>query len=311
MNAISFVFIDGEFKKDLSDTSLLSGAIEFRSEKNAIMLSVSKNQSLLYPIHFKYMNGCKGLQNKIIVEENSKLVLIEEYASDHEESYLTHTMLDLRLNKNSSMNYYKIQNENQNASHEIRIQVEQREASDIKMFFADCGGNQSRSDVKIKLCERYAACCIHGLYFLNHDDQQIDNAIHVEHMEELGVSSMIFKGVLDKKSKAYFQGKVHVHENAKRTNAHQENHNLLLSSRADVKSQPQLEIYADDIKCTHGATVGQLDQDSLFYLRSRGIKENSALKMLTDAFVAEIMEKIDDQSIRHYIQQRLAQHEVF
>jgi Fe-S cluster assembly protein SufD len=311
MNVISFVFIDGEFNEDLSDISLLPSAISFKSEKNKIQLHIPQKQISPLPIHFKYLNGCKDLQHKIIMEEQSSMVFIEEYASNHEDAYLTNAMLEVQLNKHANMHYYKIQNENQQASHQGCIQVEQKESSDIKMFFADCGSNKSRSDVKIKLQERYASCCMNGLYFLNHDDQQIDNAIHVEHMAELGTSSMVFKGVLDKKSKAQFLGKVHVYENAKRTNAHQENHNLLLSSTADVTSQPKLEIYADDIKCTHGATVGQLDQDSLFYLRSRGIDKNTALKMLTDAFVAEIVEKIEDLSIRNYIQQRISQHEAF
>lgn len=311
MNVISFVFINGEFNEALSDISLLPSAVSFKNEKNQIQLHIPKMQASPLPIHFKYLNGCKDLKHKIIMEENSSLVFIEEYASDHENAYLTNAMLELQLNKYAKMHYYKIQNENQQASHQVCIRVEQKESSDIKMFFADCGSQQSKSDVNIKLYETYASCCMQGLYFLNHDNQQIDNDIHIEHMAELGTSSMTFKGVLDKKSKAQFLGKVHVYENAKRTNAHQENHNLLLSSAADVKSQPQLEIYADDIKCTHGATVGQLDHDSLFYLRSRGIDENTALKMLTDAFVAEIVEKIEDISIRNYIQQRISQHEAF
>jgi Fe-S cluster assembly protein SufD len=309
MNVISFVFMNGEFNEDLSDLSLLPSAISFQSAKNQIELRIPKNQSSTLPIHFKYMNGCHDLLHKVIMEEDSNLVLIEEYADDHEDAYSMHTKLELELNKYAKMHYYNIQNENQKATHQGSICVAQKEASDIKMFFADCGSNQSKVDVKIKLCEPYASCHVHGLYFLNHDSQHIDNSIYVEHLAELGTSSMVFKGVLDKKSKAQFLGKVHVYENAKRTHAHQENHNLLLSSMAEAKSQPELEIYADDIKCTHGATVGQLDQESLFYLRSRGIDEKTALKMLTDAFVAEIMEKIDDTSIRNYIQQRVGSHE--
>ncbi len=311
MNGISFVFINGEFNANLSDMGLLPDAITLHHEKNQIRLHVPKNQVLAHPIHFTYLNGCKELQHNIILEENSRLVVVEEYFSDHENAYLTNTILELQLNKYAKMHYYKIQNENSYALHHSRIHVEQKESSDIKMFFADCGSQQSKADVKIKLREPYAFCDMQGLYFLNHDNQHIDNAIYVDHIAELSTSSMVFKGVLDKKSKAQFLGKVHVHENAKRTHAHQENHNLLLSSTAEVKSQPELEIYADDIKCTHGATVGQLDQDSLFYLCSRGIDEKTALKMLTDAFVAEIMEKIDDISIRHYIQQRIRSHETF
>lgn len=311
MNVISFVFIDGVLHKDLSSMHLLPATVAFSHDNNQIQLHIPKNEVLPLPLHFKYLNGCEGLQHKIVLGENSSMVFIEEYASDHHKAYLTHATLELKLSKAAKMDYYKIQNENSFASHQGFVHVEQKESSDIRMFFADCGSNKSRSDIKISLHEPQASCHMHGLYFLNHNDQQIDNAIHVEHMAELGTSSMIFKGVLDKKSKAHFLGKVHVYENAKRTNAHQENHNLLLSSMADVTSQPILEIYADDIKCTHGATVGQLDHDSLFYLRSRGIDEVTAMKILTDAFVAEIVEKIDNIVIRNYIQQRVAQHEAF
>lgn len=310
MNAISFVFIDGKYSEKWSDITLLPSDIEFHYEQDQILLRIPKNKSILSPIHFKYLNGCSA-RRKVILEENSVLSFMEEYISDHDLHYVTHSNLELRLNKNSTMHYYKIQNENQKAFHENFMQVEQQEASDIKMFFADRGSMQSKSDVSIHLSERNAACCMNGLYFLNHDNQHVDNTIRVEHIAELGTSSMNFKGVLDKKTKAEFSGKVYVHKNAKRTSAHQENHNLLLSSSAEVCSEPQLEIYADDIKCTHGATVGQLNQDSLFYLRSRGIDQATALKMLTDAFVTEIMDKVTDLSIRNYIQQRVAYYEVF
>ena len=141
---------------------------------------------------------------------------------------------------------------------------------------------------------------MHGLYLLNRDQQKLTNQIHIDHEAPLGKSSMVYKGVLAKKSQASFNGRVHVPKEGQYASAHQANHNLLLSKDAKVHTEPQLEIYADDIKCTHGATVGQLDQESLFYLRSRGIQENDALKLLTDAFTAEIMNKITDPLIRQH-----------
>lgn len=307
MNIISFIFQQGQFQKELSDP--IPEGFHFSCKNNQIQLHVPKETIVPSILHFKYLNGCDELQRTWTVEENSSVKIIEEYSHDHEEMYATKTQLYVQLNKFANLKYHKIQSENLKAHHQTTIHIEQKASSHAGLFFADCGGNQSSANVKISLLEPDATCLMHGIYFLNHDEQNIENEIYVEHAAELGTSAMIFKGVLDKKSKAKFQGSVHVHEKAKRTKAYQQNHNLLLSSMAEVSSKPQLEIYADDVKCTHGATVGQLDQDALFYLRSRGIDEKMALKMLVDAFVVEMMEKIEDPFIRHYIQQRVAQHE--
>lgn len=308
-NIISLVFQQGQFQKELSDA--IPSSFHFSCENNQMILYVPKETVLASILHFKYLNGCDGLQRIWTIEENSSVKIVEEYTHDHEKAYATNTQLNVQLNKFSNMKYHKIQSENQKAHHQGTIHVEQRESSSASMFFVDCGGNQSSSTINVLLSERDATCHMHGIYFLNHDEQNIENEVYVEHTAEHGTSAMVFKGVLDKKSKARFQGRVHVHEKAKHTNAHQQNNNLLLSSLAEVGTKPQLEIYANDVKCTHGATVGQLDQDALFYLCSRGIDAEIALKMLTDAFVAEIMEKIEDPFIRNYVRQRVAQHDAF
>ena len=166
--------------------------------------------------------------------------------------------------------------------------VHQEEASALNMLIIDSGSRATQANLRVKLHERHATCHLDGLYWLTQDHQTLDNQIQIDHIADNGTSSMFYKGVLDKKSRALFNGKVHVHENAQQTNALQANHNLLLSKYAEVRSEPQLEIYSNDIKCAHGATVGQLDAEALFYLRSRGIEANLALQLLTEAFTREV-----------------------
>jgi len=145
---------------------------------------------------------------------------------------------------------------------------------------------------------------------LNQDQQHVDHHLHVDHLASHGASSMLYKGILDKKSRAVFNGKVYVHPATKQISAHQANHNLLLSNEAEVNSKPELEIYSDDVKCTHGATIGQLDHESLFYLTSRGIEKNEAHKLLIRAFAEEVYSKMDDVMIRQYVQKRMNDYDI-
>lgn len=313
MNALSFVFINGQFAEHLSDKNLLSHGVDFRVDEGGAVLQVADHYHAATPIHLKFISDSDRnvqLSRRVVLGRNSKLAVIEEYTgAEGAKGYSFHSRLEVELNDYATMDYFKLQNENITASHHAAILVEQKESSTLNLFFADCGGQKSHADLQVRLHEPYAVCHMHGLYFLNHDDQEVNNVINVQHLAEHGTSSMIFKGVLDKKSRALFNGKVHVHDKAQHTNAHQANHNLLLSANAEVTAQPQLEIYAEDIKCSHGATVGQLDADSLFYLRARGIEKPAALKMLTDAFIAEIMNKIESSVIREYFYSRVSQHE--
>ena len=312
MNRPTLVFVDGELSTELSNSDLLPDEVLFRLERDRHVLYIPDHFQMHSPIHLKFLSENENenvVAHTIFLGENSHVVLMVEFAGHADaENYAMNTSLECYLNKNARLDYYKLQNENGSASHFSSILVEQRESSSTNLFFADCGSQKSHTDLRVKLSEPYAACHLHGLYFLNQDNQQVENHIHIDHLAEHGTSSMLFKGVLDKKTRAVFNGKVHVHEKAQHTNAHQANHNLLLSANAEVNTQPQLEIYAEDIKCSHGATVGQLDNDSLFYLRSRGIEKVEALKLLTDAFVADMLDKIQDNAIREYFLARVVQH---
>lgn len=313
MNAATLVFINGQFSNELSSQALLADGVLLHLEAGRSVLHIPENYQSTSPIYLKFLsdNNIESLlHHTVVMGENSRAVVMAEFTGNAQaETYAVHSTLEFYLNKNACIDYYKLQNEHERAKHHANMMVEQHESSCATFFFADFGGQKSQVNLRVKLSEPHAACHLHGLYFLNHDNQQMENHIHVEHLAEHGTSSMLFKGVLDKKSRALFHGKVQVHEKAQHTNAHQANHNLLLSPNAEVSTQPQLEIYAEDIKCSHGATVGQIDSDSLFYLRSRGIEKPAALKLLTDAFIADMMNKINDATIRQYFLSRVTQHE--
>jgi len=179
--------------------------------------------------------------------------------------------------------------------------VTQRESSQLQMFTMDCGGLTAKHAIKVQLAEKHASCALHGLYLLEHDQQHVEHQVLVDHIAPFGKSAMFYKGVLDNDAEAKFTGRVKVHAGAKQSKAAQENHHLLLSKRAIAKSEPELEIYANDIQCTHGATVGQIDPAAIFYLCSRGMDRATAIDYLCKAFSTEVLNKIKLESVREYM----------
>ncbi len=278
-----------------------------------VFLYVPENCIVTSPIHLLFLNteqndfiSCP--RNIIIAQKNSQVKIIEEHTANQAENYFTNVVTELYAYSNAYLDYYKLQSEHHTATHIANIRVQQKKDSCVNTFFADCGSRLAREDLTVNLHERNAECHMGGLYLLEHDEQHIDNHIYVDHVAAHCTSSMLYKGILDKKSQAVFNGKVYAHSGAEKTNAQQANHNLLLSPAAEVNTKPELEIYEDDVKCVHGATIGQLNGDALFYLRARGIEKEEALKILAQAFIEEVMHKIPDPLIRNYIQQRVRKH---
>lgn len=309
MNTITFVFQQGKWKSELSDLALLPTSVCFEQQDGKITLLIPDELQIHLPLRFVYQAGYENLQHAIVLGENSRITLIEEYSSQVGDACATKLTLNITLKQNASLEYYRMQYKGTDAHYQANIEINQYQSSQNKMFFSDWGAQQSTSEVNIRLLEKNASCTMHGVYFLHHDHQEVKNHFYVNHAAEHCLSEMVVKGVLDNKSKASFLGKVYVDEKAQHSHAHQANHHLLLSPHAQASAKPELEIYADDIKCAHGATVGQPDNDALFYLQSRGIEESEALSMLTEAFIAEVMEKIENVSIRQYIQERFGQYE--
>lgn len=270
---------------------------------DGIVLNVPKNKIVQAPIRLTFSSATQ-IKNIIVVEENAEVTIIEEYQSSTENAVIN-ALTEIHAAPNSKVNIYKIQNEHTSVTHTANTVVNQQQDSSVHLFNLTKGARLSRDNITINLAERGAECYLSGLYFLEHDYQHSDHHLHVNHLAEHCTSSMLYKGILDNKSTAVFNGKVHVNQQAQHTKSYQANHNILLSKEADVNTKPELEIYANDVKCTHGATVGQLDEEPLFYLRSRGLDKDLALRILLNAFADEVISQIKIADIRQLVQQKV------
>lgn len=295
--------------KDYSEQKYPFAALNNAKMKEGVFLYVPKNICLTSPIHIVFYSSSEAPlrvhpRNIYILDEGAEATIIEEYISDTDNN-ITNVLTDINVKTNARLNFHKIQDENLSSAHLANIFIHQEQDSRVELFSLAKGARFSRDDVSVSLVERGAECHLAGLYMPHHDEQYIDNHLHIDHAAEHGTSSMLYKGILNKKSCAVFNGKVYVHPNAQNINALQSNHNLLLSKDAEVNTKPELEIYADNVKCSHGATVGQLDAEALFYFRSRGINKDGAMKLLLNAFADEVLSKIKHSDIRLYIQERV------
>jgi Fe-S cluster assembly protein SufD len=250
-------------------------------------------------------------RNLIVAGENSQVTVVETYAG--EGAYFCCPVTELFSGPSAVVDHYKLQRESRDAFHIATFQIEGERGSAPSSHSISIGGGLVRNDVNAVLAGEGIDCILNGLY-LAEGRQLIDNHMRVEHASPHCGSPELYKGILDGKARAVFNGLIHVHPGAQKTDAKQSNRNLLLSSEAIANSNPQLEIFADDVKCTHGSTVGQLDEDAIFYLRSRGIGAEAASSLLTYAFASDIVERIKVEPVRRDLEEflfaRLPQGEV-
>ena len=239
-------------------------------------------------------------RNLVIAEANSKLTVVESYISTGNVAYLTNAVTEIFAGDNARIEHVKLQDEATNAYHLATIAGEFGRASNVTVHSFALGAKISRTNIRTKLAGEGLECILNGLY-LTRGEQLADHHMIVEHAQPHCASHEYFNGILDDKSKGVFHGRILVREIAQKTDAKQTNKNLLLSDDATADTKPQLEIYADDVKCTHGATIGQLNQESIFYLRSRGMSQDTARQMLIHAFAGEIIERIKCAPAREVI----------
>jgi Fe-S cluster assembly protein SufD len=222
--------------------------------------------------------------------KKSKASIVETYGAGNGKSYFTNAVTEIVLEEASMLEHCKIQREHPEAFHIATTQVVQRRGSSFISFALSTGARLMRNDCRVALTAEGASCELNGLC-LGDRDQLLDQQIFVDHQKPGGKSDQFFKGLWAGNSRGVFRGQVMVRQDAQRTDAYQTNKNLILSDTARVDTQPQLEILADDVKCSHGAAVGQLQEDALFYLRSRGIGEKEAGRMLAQGFAREVIER--------------------
>jgi Fe-S cluster assembly protein SufD len=233
----------------------------------------------------------------VVAERGSAATVIESYAGLGEDAYFTNAVVEINLADGARLTHYKVQRESAEAFHVATTRASLARDSSFDTTTITLGAQLSRHGINVMLDAEGAECWVDGLYLVG-SNQHADTHSLIDHRQPHCTSHQLYKGILDGKSRAVFNGKVFVHKGAQQTDARQTNRNLLLSNEARVDTKPQLEIFADDVKCAHGATVGQLEEEELFYLASRGLDPDIARNLLTYGFAEEVISKIKIDSIK-------------
>ncbi|HDL19549.1 MAG TPA: Fe-S cluster assembly protein SufD [Bacteroidetes bacterium] len=236
-------------------------------------------------------------RNLIVVGKNSRVEIVESYYAVGDGVYFNNPVCELVLAENAVVDYLRIQKESEAAFHISTTQVFQQKDSVFTGMNIDLGGGLVRNSLNVLLNGENCQTKLYGYYMVS-GSQFVDNHTYIDHARPHGTSNQLYKGILADSAKGVFSGIVHVRPDAQKTNAFQQNKNLLLSDNAEVSAKPQLKIYADDVRCTHGATVGQIDEKAVFYLRQRGVKKENALAMLRYAFAADVLDNIGTDVLR-------------
>lgn len=232
----------------------------------------------------------------VIAGKNSQATVVERHSGTGGR-YLTNTVTEIALAENAALDHYKVQEEAPDAFHVGSTHVRQERSSNFRSHYVSLGAKLVRNEIRITFNGEGCEATLNGLY-LGGDSQHVDNFTVIDHAKPHCASHELYKGILTDKAHGVFNGKIFVRQDAQKTDAKQTNQVLLLSDDAVINTKPQLEIFADDVKCTHGATIGQLDEDALFYLRSRGIGLEAARNLLIYAFANDILERLKIELLR-------------
>jgi Fe-S cluster assembly protein SufD len=339
LKTLKLVFINGAYSPELSDTSdipsgviatSLSSALETEAELVENYLSkyaefkdeaftalntafiqdggfiyIPRGTHLKEPVHMLYVTAgsesatITNPRNLIVVEANCQANIVEHYVSLDDNVYFSNVVTELIVGENSKVGHYMIECESRKAFNVSTLRVQQGRNSNTHSHSVLLGGALVRNNVHPVLAGEGCDSLINGLY-MSTGRQHMDNYMKVEHATPHCDSRQFYNGVLDGRSRGVFHGRIIVNKNAQKTDAKQTNRNLLLSDTAQIDTKPQLEIYADDVKCTHGATIGQMDENAIFYLRSRGIREDRAREIILSAFTSGTLESMEVDEIRNY-----------
>jgi Fe-S cluster assembly protein SufD len=269
---------------------------------DGLFLHLQENVALDKPLHLIFISDSSSAalvspRSLVLLDAGAKATLIETHLEAEGSSHTTNSVLEIIAAAGAEMQHYQLLNEGSESNHLATTAVIQEEDSDFNSFTAVLSGRLCRNDVLARLQGKSANCTINGVHYLQ-GNQQADTFTRLEHIATDCTSNQLFKGVMADSSRTVFDGRIFVDNDAQRTDAVQTNRNMLLSDEAVAYAKPQLEIYADDVKCTHAATTGQLNPDESFYLRSRGFSPNQAQAMLTFAFVGEVLEEIKQPEIK-------------
>lgn len=266
------------------------------------VIHVAKEMVIEHPVHVLHVMDAHGAnlmshpRHVMVVERHAKASVVESYVALADVPYFTNAVLEAFVEDGATLNVVRIQRESRLARHIGTVEARQGRDSHFLTFTFQTGAALSRSNVYTVLGGEGCGCTINGLYMLD-GEQHGDHQTRVEHVKENCFSREAYKGLIDDRAHGVFNGKVYVHPEAQKTDGKQTNHTLLLSEQAQIDTKPQLEIFADDVKCTHGATVGRIDETALFYLKSRGVGKVLAKQLLMYAFAADVLETIENPTI--------------
>lgn len=276
-------------------------ALNFACMADGACIHLAAGVKLRLPVHLLFIACTPDLathtRNLVVAAHDSSAKIVEHHVALGTPRYLSNVATDLVLGRAASIEHCKLQDESGKAFHIAAINAELLRETHFSSASFALGGALTRTDIQIGLNAKGAECTLDGLYMAD-ARQHVDHHTRIDHNRPCGTSREFYKGVLGGAARAVFNGKVIVHPDAQQSDASQTNRNLLLSAHAEIDTKPQLEIWADDVKCSHGATVGQLDADQIFYLRSRGVDDAAARALLTYAFAAEMVERVSLPALR-------------
>jgi Fe-S cluster assembly protein SufD len=298
-----------ELTKDADDAFT---ALNTAFAQDGIFIHIPDNQSVEHPIILRFVSDAReknvGSQprNIISVGRNSHVKMAEAFRTLGEQRSFTNAVTEIHVAEEANVQYYKVQNESENAYHVGTTQVRMLDRSHFYAGTVTLNGKFTRNNLNILLDGEHCDAHMYGLYFPD-GSQHVDNHTVADHQKPNSESNELYKGILRDKSKGVFNGKIFVRPDAQKTNAFQSCKNIVLSPDASMNTKPQLEIFADDVKCSHGTTTGQIDEEALFYMRSRGISQPEAMSLLMFAFCADVVSQIKIDSVREYLENVITQ----
>jgi Fe-S cluster assembly protein SufD len=271
-------------------------------------LEVARGVIVEKPIHIMYVSTRETApwvanpRNLIVAGESSQLTVVESYIARESGVYFNNVVTEIVAMENAVVDHYKVTRESDKAYHISTLRLDQQRNSQVHSFAGSLGGGLVRQNIHAVFDGEGCDCGLNGLYMVD-GTEHVDNHLVVEHAKPHCDSREFFKGILGGKGKGIFSGRIIVRPDAQKTDAKQTNMSLLMSEDAQVESRPQLEIFADDVKCTHGATIGQVNDEAVFYLRSRGLNEEAARGILVHAFASEVLDRVKIEPLRAQLEE--------
>ncbi|GBC78244.1 FeS cluster assembly protein SufD [bacterium HR08] len=286
----AFIALNAAFLTDGAFVRIPRGAV-VREPIHVLFLALGQQEPLI--VHPR---------NVIVAEENSQATIIESYVSLDDSHHFTNAVTELIVEENAVVQHYKVQREGRAAFHMAAVRIAQARMANVFDFSLALGAALARTEITAILEGEGADCTLNGFYWAR-DQQLVDHHTVIEHVAPHGTSREFYKGILDDAARGVFDGTIIVRPGAQKTDARQVNKNLLLSTEALVNTNPRLQILADDVKCSHGATIGHLDEEALFYCRSRGLDAEMARELLTYAFASDILQEIAFEPLRRRVRE--------